>query len=157
MASARELDERKAAILRAIVSHYVRSGEPVGSRTVVERFNLRVSAATVRNEMALLEDAGFIVQPHTSAGRVPTDKGYRFFVDALAGATPLSEEETAAIERLLVGSADLEELLRRTSTVLSRLTRFAALVVAPRLDRRCPSHCRLHSSGACLGGIRGSR
>ena len=75
------LDARKAAVLRAIVSYYVGSGEPVGSRTIVERGRLDVSPATVRNEMAALEEAGLIYQPHTSAGRIPTDSGYRYFVD----------------------------------------------------------------------------
>src|ERR671917_87464 len=100
MASARELDERKAAILRAIVSHYVRSGEPVGSRTVVERFNLRVSAATVRNEMALLEDGGFLYQPHTSAGRIPTDAGYRYFVDSWGADVRLPATDSQQIRRV---------------------------------------------------------
>ena len=137
------LDERKAAILKTIVRDYVRDGEPVGSKRIASESDLGVSAATVRSEMAALEDAGFIAQPHTSAGRVPTDKGYRFFVDTLGATTPLSEEQKTAIERLLVGSADLEELLRRTSTVLSRLTRFAALVVPPPLDRSRLRHIEL--------------
>src|SRR5712675_310213 len=81
-----ELDERKAAILRSIVEHYVASAQPVGSQTVTQTAGLGVSAATVRNEMSVLERDGFIVQPHTSAGRVPTDHGYRYYVDHLAGA-----------------------------------------------------------------------
>ncbi|MDQ4027374.1 MAG: heat-inducible transcriptional repressor HrcA, partial [Actinomycetota bacterium] len=92
-----ELDARKAAILRAIVSHYVRFGEPVGSKTVVERFPLRVSPATVRNEMALLEDAGFIFQPHTSAGRIPTDAGYRYFVDEWTTGSKLPANESRRV------------------------------------------------------------
>jgi heat-inducible transcriptional repressor len=137
------IDERKAAILTAIVRDYVRDGEPVGSKRVTETHDLGVSAATVRADMAALEDAGYITQPHTSAGRIPTDKGYRFFVDALTGGTPPTPEQRAAIEGLLLGSADLEDLLRRASGVLSRLTRFAALVVAPRLDRSRLRHIEL--------------
>ncbi len=137
------LDARKAAILKAIVQDYVRGGEPVGSKRLVEDYNLGVSAATVRSEMAALQEAGFITHPHTSAGRVPTDKGYRYFVDALAGTATLRPEQRAALEDLLLGSADLEDLLRRTSSVLSRLTHFAALVVAPRLDRSRLRHIEL--------------
>lgn len=137
------LDDRKAEILKAIVRGYVADGEPVGSRRIVQEGGLGVSAATVRADMATLEDAGFVTQPHTSAGRIPTDRGYRFFVDTLDGATTLSEEQRAAIEGLLLGSSDLEDLLRRTSSVLSRLTRFAALVVAPRLDRSRLRHIEL--------------
>jgi heat-inducible transcriptional repressor len=142
------MDERKAAILTAIVRDYVSGGEPVGSKRVTESHNLGVSAATVRADMAALEDAGFITQPHTSAGRVPTDKGYRFFVDALTGTSEATPEQLAAIEGLLLGSSDLEELLRRTSSVLSHLTHFAALVVAPRLDRSRLRHIELVRLGS---------
>ncbi len=137
------LDERKSAILKAIVQDYVRAGEPVGSKRLVEDHSLGVSAATVRSDMAALEEAGFITHPHTSAGRVPTDKGYRYFVDTLTAAAPLQPEQAAALEGLLLGSSDLEDLLRRTSSALSRLTRFAALVVAPRLDRSRLRHVEL--------------
>jgi heat-inducible transcriptional repressor len=130
-------------VLTAIVRDYVRDGEPVGSKRVTETNDLGVSAATVRADMSALEEAGYITQPHTSAGRVPTDRGYRYFVDALTGATPLTPEQLAAIEGLLLGSGDLEDLLRRTSGVLSRLTRFAALVVAPQLDRSRLRHIEL--------------
>lgn len=137
------LDDRKAAILRAIVRGYVADGEPVGSGRIVREGDLGVSAATVRADMATLEDGGYVAQPHTSAGRIPTDKGYRYFVDTLTGTTSLSPEQRAAIEGLLIDSSDLEDLLRRTSNVLSRLTRFAALVVAPRLDRSRLRHIEL--------------
>ena len=137
------LDERRAAILNAIVQDYVRGGEPVGSKRLVEEWNLGVSPATVRSDMAALEDAGLITHPHTSAGRIPTDAGYRYFVDSLTGAESVRPEQVAALEGLLLGAPDLEELLRRTSSVLSRLTRFAALVVAPRLDRSRLRHIEL--------------
>ena len=137
------LDERKGAILEAIVRGYVRHGEPVGSKRIAGETSLGVSAATIRTDMAALEEAGYITQPHTSAGRVPTDKGYRFFVDSLTGTAPLRPEQRAALEGLLLGSADLDDLLRRASGILSRLTRFAALVVAPRLDRSSVRHIEL--------------
>jgi heat-inducible transcriptional repressor len=138
-----EIDQRKAAVLTAIVRDYVRDGEPVGSKRVTEETSLGVSAATVRADMAALEEAGYITQPHTSAGRVPTDRGYRFFVNALTGAAAPTPEQLDAIQGLLLGSNDLEDLLKRTSSVLSRLTRFAALVVAPRLDRSRLRHIEL--------------
>ncbi|HUH06299.1 MAG TPA: heat-inducible transcriptional repressor HrcA [Egibacteraceae bacterium] len=141
------LDERKAAILKAIVQGYVRDGEPVGSKRLAEDWNLGVSAATIRADMAALEEAELIAQPHTSAGRVPTDKGYRYFVDSLSETAQLSVEQRAALEGLLLGSSDLEELLRRTSSVLSRLTRFAAVVAAPRLDRTRLRHIELVTLG----------
>ena len=94
------MDDRKLEILRAIVTDYVSSQEPVGSRALVERHNLKVSPATVRNDMAVLEDEGYIMQPHTSAGRIPTDKGYRLFVDRLAAVKPLSLAERRAISAL---------------------------------------------------------
>lgn len=142
------IDQRKGEILKAIVRGYVRDGEPLGSKRLVSETGLGVSAATVRADMAALEDAGYIAQPHTSAGRIPTDKGYRYFVDTLTGTAPLSPEQRAALEGLLRGSADLDELLRRASGILSRLTRFAALVVAPRLDRSRVRHIELVWLGA---------
>ena len=141
------LDERKSAILKAIVQDYVRDGEPVGSKRLTDEWNLGVSSATVRAEMAALEDAGFITHPHTSAGRVPTDKGYRYFVDSLPGTATVQPEQLAAMEGLLLGASDLEDLLRRTSSMLSRLTRFAALVAAPRLDRSRLRHIELVQLG----------
>ncbi len=93
------LDDRKLAVLRAIVEDYVATQEPVGSKALVERHNLGVSPATVRNDMAVLEEEGYIRQPHTSAGRVPTDRGYRLFVDRLSRVKPLSPAERRAIER----------------------------------------------------------
>ncbi|MDP8977978.1 MAG: heat-inducible transcriptional repressor HrcA [Actinomycetota bacterium] len=137
------LEDRKAAILKAIVQDYVRTGEPVGSKRLTEDWGLGVSSATVRADMGALEDAGLITQPHTSAGRIPTDRGYRFFVDTLDHTGPLDQPQAAALQKMLLGSADLEELLRRTSTVLSRLTCLAALVVAPRLDRSTLRHIEL--------------
>jgi heat-inducible transcriptional repressor len=129
-----DLDPRKLTILRAIVAEYVANGEPVGSKRVVETARLDVSAATVRNEMAALEELGYIHQPHTSAGRVPTDKGYRRFVDDIATEAPVDGPRRELVEELLGSSRDVEDLLARTSTVLSQLTRLVSLVIAPAVD-----------------------
>ena len=117
-------DERRFAVLRAIVADYVSTQEPVGSKMIVERHNLGVSSATVRNDMAVLEEDGLIAQPHTSAGRVPTDKGYRLFVDRLTTVKPLSPAERRAIQTLLEGAVDLDDVLDRTvrATTSSRST-----------------------------------
>lgn len=125
------LDERKVRVLRAIVTEYVARGEPVGSKRVVEVSELGVSAATVRNEMATLEELGFIAQPHTSAGRIPTDAGYRRFVDDLADDPELDGPRRELIAELLGSASDVEDLLARTSSVLSQLTRLVSLVIAP--------------------------
>lgn len=131
-----DLDERKGAILRALISHYVRSGEPVGSKTLVERFRLNVSPATVRNEMAALEEAGFISQPHTSAGRIPTDAGYRYFVDSWVRNAKLPERESLRVREFFGEPRwELQDSLRRTAELLSHLTKHAAVVFAPALDR----------------------
>jgi heat-inducible transcriptional repressor len=98
------LDDRKLAVLRAIVQDYVSTMEPVGSKSLVDRHHLDVSPATIRNDMAVLEEQGYIAQPHTSAGRIPTDKGYRLFVDRLSGVKPLSAAERRAIETFLARS-----------------------------------------------------
>lgn len=128
------LDDRKLVVLRAIVTEYIARGEPVGSKRVVEVAGLDVSAATVRNEMAALEELGLIEQPHTSAGRVPTDRGYRRFVDDLRANAPLDDPRRELVEELLGSAHDVEELLARTSSVLSQLTRLVSLVIAPAMD-----------------------
>jgi heat-inducible transcriptional repressor len=128
------LDDRKLRILRAVVAEYVSGGEPVGSKRVVEVAELDVSAATVRNEMAALEELGYIAQPHTSAGRVPTDKGYRRFVDDLADGAALDGPRRELVGELLGTARDVEDLLARTSTVLTQLTRLVSLVIAPAMD-----------------------
>src|SRR5881392_353608 len=105
------LDDRKLDVLRAIIEDYVSTNEPVGSKSLVERHQLGVSPATVRNDMAVLEEEGFITQPHTSAGRVPTDKGYRLFVDRLSSVKPLSPAERKAIDTFLRGAVDLDDVV----------------------------------------------
>ncbi len=129
-----ELDDRKRQVLRAVVSEHVARGEPVGSKRVVEVAGLNVSAATVRNEMAALESLGYIMQPHTSAGRVPTDKGYRRFVDDLRADASLDSPRRELVHELLGSATDEEDLLARTSSVLSQLTRLVSLVIAPTVE-----------------------
>ena len=128
------LDPRKAAILRAVVREYVQHGEPVGSKRIGERYRLKVSPATIRNDMAMLEELGFIAQPHTSAGRVPTDQGYRWFIDNWPGTDwpVLPKKEQTTIENVFRGDfGGLEEVLDSTSHLLSEVTRATALVVDP--------------------------
>ena len=128
------LDDRKLAVLRAIVEDYVSTNEPVGSKALVDRHNLDVSPATIRNDMAVLEEQGFIVQPHTSAGRIPTDKGYRLFVDRLSAVKPFSTAERRAIETFLAGAYDLDDVVTRTVRLLAQLTRQVAVVQYPSLQ-----------------------
>ncbi len=138
------LDQRKSRILNAVVYRFIVDGAPVGSRALYQRLNLGISPATIRNELSKLEEMGYIYQPHTSAGRVPTDKGYRFYVDALAGMASLGEEEQEAIMQLFSAKTrELENLLQETTLVLSRLTKSAALVIAPQLRRSTIKHIDL--------------
>jgi heat-inducible transcriptional repressor len=137
------LDDRKLAVLRAIVEDFVSTNEPVGSKSLVDRHNLDVSPATIRNDMAVLEEQGFIVQPHTSAGRIPTDQGYRLFVDKLSGIKPLSAAERRAIETFLAGAFDLDDVVTRTVRLLAQLTRHVAVVQYPSLTRSTVRHIEL--------------
>ena len=136
-------EERRLAVLRAIVEDYVATEEPVGSKALVERHGLGVSPATVRNDMAALEDEGYITQPHTSAGRVPTDKGYRLFVDRLTTVKPMSGPERRAISTFLDGAVDLDDVVGRSVRVLSQLTRQVAMVQYPTLSRSTVRHIEL--------------
>nr|WP_297429905.1 heat-inducible transcriptional repressor HrcA [uncultured Actinotalea sp.] len=136
-------DERRLEVLRAIVEDYVQTREPVGSRTLVERHRLGVSPATVRNDMAALEEAGFIAQPHTSAGRVPTDKGYRLFVDRLSAIKPLSSPERRAIQQFLEDAVDLDDVVDRSVRLLAQLTQQVAVVQYPSLRRSALRHLEL--------------
>jgi heat-inducible transcriptional repressor len=130
------LDERKAAILSAVVHEYISTAQPVGSSHIASASGVGVSPATVRNEMAVLEQEGYLTQPHTSAGRIPTDKGYRFFVDRLAAPRPTVDN---AVTRQVGDFFDaahgrLEEMLHQTSDLLTRLTHNAAVVVGPKAE-----------------------
>jgi heat-inducible transcriptional repressor len=137
------LDDRKLTILRAIVTDYVSMQEPVGSRALVERYALDVSPATVRNDMAVLEEEGYITQPHTSAGRIPTDKGYRLFVDRLGTVKPLSAAERRAIQGFMDEAVDIDDLVARTVRTLARITHQVAIVQYPVLSGATVRHVEL--------------
>jgi heat-inducible transcriptional repressor len=128
----RVLDERKRKILQAIIEDYIYTAEPVGSRTIARKYELGISPATIRNEMADLEFSGFLEQPHTSAGRIPSAKGYRFYVDCLLSPHHISENDVTMINSWFQSKARrLEEVFQETAKVLSRMTRNISLVSAP--------------------------
>jgi heat-inducible transcriptional repressor len=133
-------DDRRFEVLRAIVADFVSTKEPIGSKALVERHNLGVSSATVRNDMAVLEAEGYIAQPHTSSGRVPTEKGYREFVDRLDEVKPLSPAERRAILKFLETGVDLDDVLRRAVRLLAQLTRQVAIVQYPTLSTSTVRH-----------------
>ena len=129
------LDDRKSAILRAVVQQYIETAQPVGSSTVSARAEVAVSSATVRNDMTLLEREGYLIQPHTSAGRIPTEKGYRFFVDTLAGPGPMSPANVRLVRDFFASAhGELEQMLAETSRLLSDVTGTAAVVVGEATD-----------------------
>lgn len=128
------MDRRKEAILRAITHDYIETAEPVGSRTIARKYNLGVSPATIRNEMADLEESGYLQQPHTSAGRIPSDKGYRFYVDVLMQRPEVSEEDLLRLRhRVQLPPAAVEEMLRRATRLLAALTNYAGVAIMPSL------------------------
>ena len=133
-------DDRRFEVLRAIVADFVATKEPIGSKALVERHNLGVSSATVRNDMAVLEAEGYIAQPHTSSGRVPTEKGYREFVNRLHDVKPLSNPERSAILSFLESGVDLDDVLRRAVRLLAQLTRQVAVVQYPTLTASTVRH-----------------
>ncbi len=128
-----ELDERKTKILQAVIRNYLETGEPVGSRTISKYTDLNLSSATIRNEMADLEEMGYILQPHTSAGRIPSDKGYRFYVDAM-----MEEKEREVVElkdMLLERQDKMETMLKQVARVLAQNTQYATMISAPQTHR----------------------
>ena len=128
-----ELDERKKKILQAVIRNYLETGEPVGSRTISKYTDLNLSSATIRNEMADLEEMGYILQPHTSAGRIPSDKGYRLYVDTMMEE---KEREVVAMQEMLVERQDkLETLLKKIARVLAQNTQYATMISAPQTKR----------------------
>ena len=136
-------DDRRLRVLRAIVQDYVQTSEPVGSKALLERHRLGVSAATVRNDMAALEEEGLIAAPHTSAGRVPTDAGYRLFVDRLSQIKPMTPAEQRAISQFLETAVDLDDVVDRTVRLLASLTQQVAVVQYPSLSRSSVRHVEL--------------
>ncbi len=137
------MSTRRLEILRAIVDEYVATQEPVGSKSIAEHHGLGISPATIRNEMAVLEDEGLITQPHTSAGRIPTDRGYRVFVDKLATVKPLSSAERRAIETFLEGALDLDDVVMRTVRLLADVTKQVAVVQYPSIIKSRVRHVEL--------------
>src|SRR5690606_29489085 len=137
------IEDRRLNVLRAIVEDYVATQEPVGSKALVERHQLGVSSATIRNDMAALEDEGYLTAPHTSAGRIPTDKGYRMFVDRLAEVKALSTAERRAIETFLSGAIDVDDIVTRSVKILAQLTNQVAIVQYPSLTRSTVRHVEL--------------
>ena len=133
-------DDRRFQVLRAIVADFVSTKEPIGSKSLVDRHNLGVSSATVRNDMAVLEAEGYITQPHTSSGRIPTEKGYREFVDRLDDVKPMSSAERRAIQGFLESGVDLDDVLRRAVRLLAQLTRQVAVVQYPTLSTSTVRH-----------------
>ncbi len=126
-----QLDERKKKILQAIIRNYLETGEPVGSRTISKYTDLNLSSATIRNEMADLEEMGYIIQPHTSAGRIPSDKGYRFYVDAMMAD---KEKEVEEMKEMLLEKEDkMEVLLKQVAKVLAQNTNYATMISAPQM------------------------
>jgi heat-inducible transcriptional repressor len=142
----RQLEERPQEILRLIVRSYISNGEPVGSRTLSKLIESRLSPATIRNIMADLEEAGFLVQPHTSAGRVPSEKGYRYYVDNLGDAR-LSRSDERYISRMLSESDTTEEIMARTSFVLSMITNNVGIVIAPPMAQTLLKHIEFVTLG----------
>ena len=128
-----ELDERKKKILQAVIRNYLETGEPVGSRTISKYTDLNLSSATIRNEMADLEEMGYILQPHTSAGRIPSDKGYRLYVDTMMEE---KEREVVEMKEMLVERQDkMENLLKQVVRVLARNTQYATMISTPQVRR----------------------
>ena len=139
------MESRRLEILRAIVDEYVATQEPVGSKAIADRHSLGISPATIRNEMVLLEEQGLITHPHTSAGRIPTDRGYRVFVDKLATVKPLSAAERRAIESFLEGAHDLDDVVMRTVRLLADVTKQVAVVQYPSIVKSRVRHLELVS------------
>ena len=130
-----DLSERKLKILQAIVGDYIRSAEPVGSRTLSKKYDMGISAATIRNEMSDLEEMGLLTHPHTSAGRVPSDKAYRLYVNSLMQRYELPENEKKVIDdKISSGIAELDRTLQRASQILSELTNLTAFAMTPTQD-----------------------
>ena len=132
-----KLNERKLNILKAIVKDYIETAEAVGSRTISKKYDLGISAATIRNEMADLEELGYLIQPHTSAGRVPSEKGYKLYVDMLMGKSELSNEEKKLIQDCIQNNVShIKDLIQETSKLLSQLTNYTTVAVAKSLNHK---------------------
>lgn len=140
-----DLDERKRRILKALINDYITTAEPVGSRTIAKRYGLGISSATIRNEMADLEDMGYLKQPHTSAGRIPSDKGYRVYVDHLMNNQSPTKEEIDTIKNGIYNIAigEIEKVIKDTSRLLSMLTNYTAIIMSPQTRKSMVKHIQL--------------
>jgi heat-inducible transcriptional repressor len=139
-----ELGERKLQILQAIIEDYITTGEPVGSRTIAKKYGIGISPATIRNEMADLEEMGYLEQPHTSAGRIPSDRGYRLYVDRLIKAERLSINEANYIKDIYdKKTRHIEQVIFQTSKILSDITNYTAVVLGPKLSSVLVKHIQL--------------
>ena len=144
MNSRTSLNERKTKILQAIVMDYIATAEPIGSRTIAKKYDLGISSATIRNEMSDLEDMGLIKQPHTSSGRVPSDMGYRLYVDKLMNHRQLTEDETMFLQRMIMNNIHhVDYLMQETAKAMAYLTRYAAIVSEPREKKPTIKHVQL--------------
>ena len=131
-----ELNERKRTILKSIIDDYIQSAQPVGSRTIARKHELGLGSATIRNEMADLEELGYITQPHTSAGRIPSDKGYRFYVENLMQIHSLAKGEMVIIRNAMDEKIEeINQLIRRASNIISNITGYTAVVMSPQLSK----------------------
>jgi heat-inducible transcriptional repressor len=140
------LNDRKQKILHAVVTDYIQTAEPVGSRTISRRYRMDLSAATIRNEMADLEELGFLVQPHTSAGRIPSQQGYRFYVDALMDATSLTQQEEGYLSGVftqLQKMREIEQIIQQTAKAISAITKYTSMVLGPQFQRSAFKQMRL--------------
>lgn len=138
------LNERKIKILEAIITDYIETGEPIGSRTIAKKYDLGISSATVRNEMSDLEELGLIIQPHTSSGRIPSDKGYRFYVDNFIGHRELTNEETTFLKNVVINNINhMDYLMEQTARALSILTNYTTIISKPKLDEDKIKHIQL--------------
>ena len=148
------MDERKRQVLQAIIDDYISTAEPIGSRTIARKCGLGVSPATIRNEMSDLEALGFLEQPHASAGRIPSAKGYRFYVDCLMGPQQLSERDAQLINQWFDQKVRrLDEAFQETVKVLSRITRNVSLLVTPRSKIRSRSDSSIPQPWSAISTI----
>lgn len=138
------LNERKTKILEAIVTGYIETGEPIGSRTIAKNYDLGISSATIRNEMSDLEELGLITQLHTSSGRIPSDKGYRLYVDNLMGHRELTEEETNFLQNVVINNINhVDYLMEQTAKALSMLTNYPTIISTPKVEEEKIKHIQL--------------
>jgi heat-inducible transcriptional repressor len=144
VASHHKLDDRKKSILKVVTDDYIASAEPVGSRTIARRYNLGLSPATIRNEMSDLEESGYLEQPHTSAGRIPSEIGYRYYVDALISLQRLSQQEINGIYKEMEGyHQEIESIIHQTSKILVHMTKYPSVVLSPQFQTAIFRHIQL--------------